>query len=84
MTGKMRKYFDFCSYYIFPLNSSEFREVPTQSVSRKIQHGGNNKKLYEISQKGVKIIMMQAEEKTREYYIELEELMFDYIDKKEE
>lgn len=28
--------------------------------------------------------MMQADEKTREYYIELEELMFDYLDKKEE
>jgi hypothetical protein len=28
--------------------------------------------------------MLQADEKTREYYIDLEELMFDYIDKKEE
>ena len=28
--------------------------------------------------------MMKSDENSREYYVELEELMFDYIDKKEE
>ena len=90
MTGKTTRYNDFCSYYILKLKSSEFKKLDTETFSMDKSGRMKNKlgqviqKVYEVSQKGIKSIMMQADEKTREYYIELEELMFDYIDKKEE
>ena len=59
------------------MKESEIRDFEEDSSLNK---NGRPRKLYLISQKGMKTFMMSVSDETREYYASLEDHLFNYID----
>lgn len=70
-------YHDFLKEFCYKLNESDIK-LPDASIAQE-----SNKKLFMVSQKGVRTFMMQLDRETSDYYATVEESLFDYFAKKQ-
>ena len=76
-TGYTTQYYQFCERFIKVMNPKYYKVLPSKNGG--LPKGAGHKIIYEINYNGVQMIMLQLDEKSREYFIKCEQLLFAFI-----